>query len=347
LHSGIEVVTHNLVTELEKRSIETEVVSLSESEMNLIPKFARVSISAVLLKKLLTSKSRFDIIHANAWSACVLKFIKDKPSIATAHGTVRGLLALTGDLAPLPSQLYTSLVTQNLEKIGFRNARQVAAVSHSCRMELITDYSIPNERVNVVYNGIDVSKVRRVKTNLKDEFGCENLLLFLGRLTKQKGAEFLMTAMPMLKGYDAKLVIAGTGPEQDSLQRMVSELKLEERVVFAGAVDERRKLELLSASDVFVCPSLWESFGVVLLEAMACETPIVASRVASIPEIVGEDGVLVEPRNPQSISNGIARMLKDKKASRKLAGKARKHLLKNFTAQKMAERYIELYEKLL
>ena len=346
LHSGIEVVTRHLVTELGKKGIETEFISLSESEMNLIPKFARVSISAVLLKKLLSSKSRFDIIHANAWSACVLKFIKDKPSIATAHGTVKGLLALTGDLAPLPSQLYTSLVTQNLERIGFKNARQVAAVSHSCRMELIANYHIPEEKVEVVYNGIDASKVHRVKTNLKDEFECENLLLFLGRLTKQKGVEFLIKAMPLLKYYDTKLVIAGSGPEEANLRDLVSRLNLKGSVIFAGAVDERRKLEFLSASDVFVCPSLWESFGVILLEAMACKTPIVSTNVASIPEVVGECGVLVEPRNPEQLSKGIGRLLDDRKYAKRLAQRAYERLIDNFTAENMADRYIKLYAML-
>ncbi|NYZ75674.1 glycosyltransferase family 4 protein [Candidatus Micrarchaeota archaeon] len=344
---GVESMLSSLSSGLEKKGIETEVVSLSESEMSLIPKFARVSISTVLLKKLLDSKSRFDVIHAHAWSACILKLIRDKPSIATAHGTVRGLLALTGDMTSLSSQFYTSFVTQNLEKIGFRNAGKVAAVSSFCKDELVSGYGIPEERISVVYNGIDTEKIHRVKTGLKNEFECENLLFYVGRLAKQKGVEFLIKAMPALKDYDAKLVIAGTGPDEANLRNLVSELNLKESVIFTGAVDERRKLEFLSSSDAFVCPSLWESFGVVLLEAMACKTPIVATRAASIPEVVGDCGVLVEPRNSRELSDGIKNLLDDKKASKKLTQKAYERLIKNFTVERMADSYIKLYAKLI
>jgi glycosyltransferase involved in cell wall biosynthesis len=344
---GVESVLNSLNSELQRRGVETTVVTLSEKETKLIPRFARIAISAILIKKLISLKSSFDLIHANAWSACILKFIKDKPSIATAHGTVKGLLASTGDLMPLPSQLYTSLITQNLERMGFRNADAVAAVSNSCRVELLADYCIPEDKVSVVYNGIDIQKVQRVKTNLKDEFGCENLLLFIGRLTKQKGVEFLIKAVPLLNDYDAKLVVVGVGPEERHLVRLASELNLKEKVLFVGAVDERRKFEFLSAADVFVCPSLWESFGIVLLEAMACKTPIVATNVASIPEVVGECGVLVEPRNPKALSEAIRRLLDDKQTAKKLVDKAAKRAKQNFDITKMADLYIQMYEKLM
>ncbi len=344
---GVESVLFSLNSELERRGIETQVISLSENEMHFIPRFSRLLISTILLKKLWSSQHNFDLIHTHAWSACVLGLIKDKPSLATAHGTVRGLLSLAGDVTPLSSQLYTSIVTQNLEKAGFRNAGKVAAVSHSCRTELIESYNVPEDKIAVVHNGIDVKRIHRVKTNLRDEFECEHLLFFIGRLTKQKGVEFLVRAMPMLKGYDAKLVIAGSGPEEASLLQLASELNLKDSVIFTGAVDERRKLEFLSASDLFICPSLWESFGIVLLEAMACKIPVVTTRVASIPEVVGDCGILVEPRNPKALSHGVAALLDDKKTSKKLAQKAYGRLLKNFTVQRMTAAYIELYKKIL
>ncbi|MEM3556242.1 MAG: glycosyltransferase family 4 protein [Candidatus Micrarchaeia archaeon] len=343
---GVESVLNSLNSELQRRGIETIVVTLSENEMRFVPHFARIVISGILLKKLFKLKNRFDLIHANAWSACILKFIKNKPSVATAHGTVRGLISSTSDLIPLHSQLYTSLITQNLERIGFRNACRVVAVSNSCRTELVADYHVAEEKVDVIYNGIDLRKVKRIKTNLKDEFGCENLLLFVGRLTKQKGLEFLIKAIPLLKDYDVKLAVIGEGPERKNLAHLASKLGVREKVVFFGGVDEGKKLELLSASDVFVCPSLWESFGIVLLEAMACKTPIVASNVASIPEVVGECGVLVEPRNSKAISEGVTQLLDDKKTARELAQKAYRRVKRSFTIQKTADGYAKLYGRL-
>jgi len=343
---GTESVLSSLNSELGRRGIETEVISLSESEMGRIPTFARVLISFILLRKLQSSQNRFDVIHANAWSACVLRFIRKKPSLATAHGTVRGLLNLTGDVAPFASRAYSSIFTESLERSGFSSAQKVAAVSHSCMRELIDYYRIPEDKIKVVHNGLDMRKIHRVNTHIREKFECDHLLFFIGRLAKQKGVEYLIKALPMLEEYDIKLVIAGTGPEETHLRQLVSELKLEPRVAFAGAVDERKKLELMSASDVFICPSLWESFGMILLEAMACKLPVVTTRVASIPEVVGDCGVLVEPRNSRELSDGVRKLLDDKKAAKKLAQKAYCRLTKNFTVERMADGYIKLYKEL-
>ena len=343
---GVETVLSFLNSELVRRGVETEVICLSKTEMDVIPKFARMPISAILLKRLLGSKSRFDVIHANGWSSCILKFIRDKPTLVTAHGTSQGFIDRTRDVASLPSRIYTPLVTVNLERIGFNSARQVAAVSNSCKSELIENYQISEDKITIIHNGIDMKEIHKVKSNLKDELGCEHLLLFIGRLAKQKGIDVLIRAIPMLKDYDVKLVVAGTGPEQANLSRLISELNLQEKVVFVGVVHGKRKLEYLSASDIFVFPSLSESFGMVLLEAMACKTPIVASKVAGIPEVIGRDGVLVEPRNPAKLSEGIRELLDDEKTAKKLASRAYKRLTQNFTVERTAAAYIELYERL-
>jgi glycosyltransferase involved in cell wall biosynthesis len=277
----------------------------------------------------------------------VLKFISGKPSLATAHGTVRGLLNLTGDVVPFASHAYSSLFTESLERSGFSSAQKVAAVSHSCMEELMDYYEIPGDKIKVVHNGLDMRKIHRVNTRIREKFECDHLLFFIGRLAKQKGVEYLIQALPMLEEYDIKLVIAGTGPEETHLRQLVSELKLKKRVEFAGAVDERKKLELMSASDALVCPSLWESFGMILLEAMACRLPVVATRVASIPEVVGDCGVLVEPRNPKELSDGMRKLLDDKKAAKKLARKAYVRLTENFTVERMADGYIRLYKELI
>lgn len=344
---GVESMLYSLSLELMKRGVETEVISLSEEEMKIIPQFARLTISAVLMKKLLQSKDRFDVIHSHAWAVGTLWFIKNRPTVATAHGTTRGFLNRTWESRPIFSRTYNSLVTVNLERIGFACARQVTAVSESSKKEIVENYGIPEEKIAVVHNGIDVSTVRRVKTNLKDELGCEHLLLFMGRLAKEKGIGVLINAMPMLEDYDVKVVIAGEGPEEKDARRLVSELNLNERVIFTGTLDEKRKLEYLSASDVFVFPSFSESFGMALLDAMACKTPIVASNVASIPEVVGKCGILVEPRDPVELSKGIKKLLDDKKAAKRLANRAYERLVSNFTSGMMAEGYIRLYERVV
>jgi len=347
LRGGVESILYSLNLGLMRRGVETEVISLSEEEMRIIPLFARLTISTILLRKLLKSQARFDIVHSHAWAAGTLRFIKNKPTIATAHGTTKGFLNRTWDTRPLFSKVYNSIVTSNLENIGFRSAKQVTAVSRSSKREIVENYGIPEERIAVVYNGIDPGKVHRVKTNLRDEIECEHLLFFMGRLIKEKGIEVLINAMAMLGDYDVKLVVAGEGKGEAEVRRLTSELNLREKVVFAGTLDEKKKLEYMSASDAFVFPSFSESFGMTLLDAMACKTPIVASRVASIPEVVGNCGVLVEPRDPVKLAEGIEKLLNDKKASKKLASKAYERLTSNFTVEKMVDGYLRMYEKVL
>lgn len=337
---GVESIIYSLTQELEGRGIETEVVSLSEKEMYLRERLAILPILWIRLRK-----KKYDIIHAHAWASFLLRNIKDKPTIATSHGTTAGWLKRIGNTLSPQSRIYNRLITSNLERIGFGSAKALTAVSNSVKQELINNYGIFNARV--IYNGIDPKETHRVKTDLKDEYGCEHLLLFVGRIARSKGIGVLINALPMLRGYDYKLVIAGTGRDEADMRKLVFNLKLQDKVEFIGSLEGRRKLEYLSASDVFVFPSLSESFGLALLDAMACEVPIVASNVASIPEILGDCGILPNPERPELLASGIKYMLNYRKDAKRRANRAYERFKDKFTSEKMASEYIKVYNEVM
>lgn len=348
---GIESVLYSLDLELQKRGIETELISLSEKELQIIPKFDRISILAIILNKLLHRKDKFDIIHAHSWATPLLRFIGDKPKVATSHGTTIEFLKRVGNTLPLHSRIYNRMITVNLERIGFDAAKILTTVSYSSMREIMDNYHISKEKIRVIYNGINPNETYTVRTDLKrltnirSKYQCKYLLLFIGRIARSKGIEVLINALPILEDYDYKLIIAGTGRDEMAMRRHILSLGLANRVEFTGSLEGSRKLEFLSASDVFVFPSLSESFGLSLLDAMACKVPIVASDVASIPEVVGDCGILVKPANPYALANGIRKLLDDKKYAQRLTSKAYERLISKFTVKKMVDEYIEIYNE--
>jgi glycosyltransferase involved in cell wall biosynthesis len=346
-HSGIEVVTSYLVTELEKKGVETEIAFLPDSTTRFTTKSLRILISVFLYRELMKMKGKVDIIHANSWCSWLLRFVKEKPNLAACHGSVHDYLqAMNGDAA-ISSRVYSNIVTMRLERMGYWSAKHDVAVSNATKRDMALNYGIPEEKITVIHNGIPAERFARVKSRLKDRLGCDMLLFAVGRLAKQKGFEYLIRAAPLLNKKDFKLVIAGSGPERENLLSLIKQLGVEDRVSLVGAISEREKREFFSSADVFLCPSIWESFGMILLEAMACKTPIVATRVASIPEVVGDCGILVKPRAPEELAAGIGKLLDDKNYAKRLAQKAYNRLNQNFSSEKMASSYINVYEKII
>jgi glycosyltransferase involved in cell wall biosynthesis len=172
-------------------------------------------------------------------------------------------------------------------------------------------------KVTVINNGIETraepsaAKIAAARAEL-GVGEAERLVLYLGRLLHAKGVDILLRAYSAVNNChpDAKLLLVGTGPERETLRRMVRELKLEEKVVFMGFTDDPSTV--LSACDVLVLPSRSETFGFVLLEAMMFRKPIVASRVGGIPEVTGDDAaILVDPGEPTALGTALSDLLGD------------------------------------
>ena len=235
------------------------------------------------------------------------------PTVVTVHDLIP--LILPAYRGSLLVRLYTRLVAA-----AARKAEAIITVSQASARDIGRCLHIPPERIHVTYEAAgEVFQPVEDEAQLRRKYALpERYLLYLGGFDQRKNLSALLRAFALLvsKQPQARLVIAGRLPGRDSPlfpdpRRLVGELGLEERVIFTGWVAEEDKPALLSGATAFVFPSLYEGFGLPALEAMACGTPVVASNRSSLPEVVGEGGILVEPTDMEALAEAMETLLVD------------------------------------
>jgi glycosyltransferase involved in cell wall biosynthesis len=199
--------------------------------------------------------------------------------------------------------------------ISISVSKYIISVSNSTKNDIVRHYPTASKKVRIVHHGYDKeyfntnikkSIVRHVKNIYKID---NDYLLFLSTLKPSKNIIKILEAYSKLK-TDFKLVIAGgKGWYFNEVYKKATDLKLGNRIVFTGYVGEKNKPALMHGAKLFLSPSIWEGFGMHVLEAMACGTPVVVSKVASLPEVAGDAGVYVDPENSESIRMGIKKVL--------------------------------------
>ena len=308
-----------------------------------------------LIKK---ERVKYDLAVAHDWLSVMggvtVKKESKLPLVFHVHSTEKGRTLGNG-----------SSVVSNIELRGANMADMIITVSYAMKDELI-QLGFPREKINVSYNGVDPEKynparvtaaqVRKIKESygLKDD---ELMILFLGRLVGVKGVDKLIMAMPHIlsKFPKARLVIVGVGDLQEYLTNLVRTMKLEAYVKFRfDFIPEEERISHYAACDVAVFPSFYEPFGIVALEAMSMERPVVvgAAGVSGMREIViccGEEqcGHHVDPNNPTDIAWGVNSTLENPEKRKWLGKNGRKRVLNEFTWNKIAEKTAKLYEKLI
>lgn len=241
--------------------------------------------------------------------------------------------------------------------ISISISKYVIAVSKFTKKDIVRHYPFASRRVAVVHHGYEKERfnnqisqnvVRRICTKYRIPNHAD-YILFLSTLKPSKNVENLLEAFVHLKDKfpNLMLVIAGgKGWLYESIFEKVKKLKIENSVIFTGYVDEKDKPALLMGARVFVSPSFWEGFGMHVLEAMACGIPAVVSPVASLPEVVGDAGVYVDPKSAKDISMGLRKVLKLKKRGYdKLVEKTLKQA-ENFDWKKTAKETVKVFEEL-
>jgi starch synthase len=304
-----------------------------------------------------------DLVHSHTWYANLgghlSKLMWSIPHVMTIHSLE--------PLRPWKAEQLGGGYALSLfcERTAIEAADAVIAVSRGVREDVISCYpSVNPDRVHVIHNGIDPEIYRpQLSLDTLTRFGIDPSLpfaLFNGRITRQKGLPLLLAAALKLDPQ-YQLVIVASSPDTPEIAAEVAAL--------AGRVSAERGnlvwidhfisredlIHLHSHATVFVCPSIYEPFGLVILEAMACETPVVASRVGGIPEIVveGETGYLVDfnPADPDAFTGALAGRLEELLGDATLAvtmGKAgRDRVLRHFGWRAIASQTVQLYDRLL
>ncbi|MCW4047464.1 MAG: glycosyltransferase family 4 protein [Candidatus Bathyarchaeota archaeon] len=300
----------------------------------------------------------YDVVVAHDWLSVMggitVKKESGLPLAFHVHSTEKGRTLGNG-----------SSVVSNIELRGANIADMIITVSYAMKDELI-QLGFPKDKIEVNYNGVDPQKynpdnfaaedVRRIREYYGMKDG-DFMILFLGRLVGVKGVDKLIMAMPhvLTKFPTAKLVIVGVGELQEYLTNLTRTMRLEQYVKFRfDFIPEEERILHYAACDVAVFPSFYEPFGIVALEAMSMKKPVVvgATGVSGMREIVicrGEEqcGYHVDPNNPSDIAWGIINALENPEKRKWLGDNGRKRVLNEFTWTKIAEKTVELYEKIL
>jgi len=250
---------------------------------------------------------------------------------------------------------------KNWTKFSIENADKILAISEFTKKDIVKNYGISNGIITVTHLGYDdeifkpvhdKSKIEGILSKYKVE---EPYIIYIGTIQPKKNLVRLMEAFSRIDytgGEPMQLVIVGKTTEKgrkgwmyDDILKSPKLLGIEDRVVFTGFVPTEDLPALLSSAKVFVLPSLWEGFGIPVLEAMACGAPVVISNISSLPEVAGEAGILIDPYSVESISESLMSLLKDEKLRQKKVQLGLKRI-KDFSWEDCARKTLKVFKSI-
>lgn len=340
--SGIGYYTSNLVSNLRRIDLANEYVLLASRffQGNLAtPKrifWEQVALPMEIYKK------KIDLLHTPGFSPPLARNCK---VVVTVHDLI-GIRIPENNLS-LASRFYWS---KYLPKMA-RNADIIITDSEYSRRDIVELLKVSEEKVKVIYLAAgdefhpieDEEKVRNVR--VKYGIGRDRYALYVGNIEFRKNLVFLLDIWKKFQ-FRCKLVIVGAETKfAKNLSLAIVEKKLSDEVIITGYVPGDDLVSLYNGATLFVCLSLYEGFGLPVLEAMSCGTPVVVSNVSSLPEIVGEAGVKVSPADVEKAGSAIGRVLNDKKLRQELKEKGLLRA-KAFSWKKVAEETLQVYRSL-
>jgi starch synthase len=312
-----------------------------------------------------------DVVHSHTWYANfaghTAKLLHGVPHVLTTHS-----------LEPLRPWKAEQLgggyaLSSFCERIAIENADAIIAVSGGMRRDVLKAYpSVDPDRIRVVYNGIDTDLYTPDPgTDVVDRLGIDRdrpSVVFVGRITRQKGLPYLMRACHDLPA-DAQIILLAGAPDTPEIAAEVATLAADLQKTRSGVIwvqdmlPKQEVIQVLTHATVFVCPSVYEPMGIVNLEAMACETAVVATATGGIPEVVadGETGLLVPidqvqdgtgtPVDPDKFVADLAatltRVLNDPQLAERMGKAGRRRAVEQFSWSRIAEDTLEIYRSVL
>ena len=293
------------------------------------------------------AKNQIDVIHSNTYipalAGCICAQIFRKPHIITFHDVyfLRREAFWGSWSSQSNSSGLVSLAGSSVEKVLLKLPNTVYhTVSETSKEDLV--YSKVKD-VIVVPNGIDISEYSNENEVKTDDFQ----VVFIGRLVFYKNLDTVIKAFKKVasKIPKAKLVVIGDGPMRSDWTELVTTLGLREHVTFAGNISHDEKLRILNKSSFLVFPSVIEGFGIVILEAFACNKPVLVSEVKPLTEIVGngQDGYFVAPFDVEAWADKIVDLLSAPKKVAEMGVRGRKKVEDNYTIAKVVDKLEELY----
>ncbi len=287
-----------------------------------------------------------DVAHAHTWytslAGLLVRTLYRIPLVVTLH-SLEPLRPWKADQLGTGHRLSTWI-----EKSAVEAADRVIAVSESMREDVLRHFTVDPARVVVVHNGINPDRYRRTaeRDALERRGIREPYVLFVGRISDQKGLFHLLEAARALPAA-VRVVLCAASPDTPEIEiRLRGAVAGHSRVLWIREMlPASEVIQLYSHAAVFVCPSVYEPFGLINLEAMACEAPVVASGVGGILEVVddGKTGFLVPPGRPAELARAIRRLLDDPQQARAMGLAGRRRVEAHFSWTSVAERMERVY----
>jgi len=272
-------------------------------------------------------KGKYDVIHCHDWltmkAGIIIKEKTKTPLIITVHSTEYDR----------SGWLYPNQWFIDIEREGMEKADRIIAVSHFTKRVCVEKYGIDPDKISVVHNA-----VYPIPEGHK-----QDIILFLGRLTIQKGAEFFLRAAQKVKDYepDARFVVAGIGDMLPKLITQALDLGISDKVIFTGRLTEEEVKHIYGISSVYVMPSVSEPFGITALEAISAGTPTIASKTAGFSEAFN-NCLRVDFWDTDEMANKIISLIRYKPLHTTLSREGRREI-DLFTWDRVADKTIDVY----
>jgi len=387
VYGGAGVVVEYLATELEKL-MEIEIKCFGEQDLiagnmtvkgfpydnpifeNSDPKLKAVFNSLSTCLHMNAEIIDADIVHCHTWYAqfagIVAKLCYGTPLVITTHS-----------LEPLRPWKREQLgrgydASSWIEKTAIEMADALIAVSEETKVDVLNNFNVDEDKVKVIYNGINLDQyVVTEDTSTLERYGIDNskpYVLFVGRITRQKGIIHLVNAIKYIDP-DTQVILCAGAPDTveigKEMEDSVTEVKkTRKNVIWIDEMLPKEEIiQLYSHADVFCCPSIYEPFGIINVEAMACNTAVVASAVGGIKEVVvhGETGLLIpleqqteapfEAIDPdkfaRDLADGVNKLVNDAELREKMAVNGRKRVEEHFDWVAIAKQTKDLYKSLI
>lgn len=280
------------------------------------------------------SNAELDLLHSHGGliqlAATEAKNDTGLPLVMTAHSTEINRLK--------PNRMSVIMEHNVVDKVD-----RFIAVSRYMRRELNQTFGINYNKITVIPNGVDTAIFKHQETDdIRRKYQLDNrfIVLFVGRDDPQKGVRYLVNAMKNLAKQIPEIMLVMVGHQ---------DIYNEKHILCLPRVSRGELVKLHSLSDVFVLPSVYEPFGIVLLEAMACETPCIGIRTGGMPDIIDHDrtGLLVESRSDDGLSDAIARLYHDPEKRCRMGKNGRERVISDFSWKDISDKTIEVYRQVL
>lgn len=296
----------------------------------------------------------YDLIHAHDWlvsfAAEALKKRHKVPLVATMHATERGRGGgfIHGEMAEAINGAEWWLTYE---------AWHVITTSHYMAREMVTDFDLPPDKISVIPNGVNPARFDEWRmqdmTAFRDTWALpdEKIVFYIGRMEYEKGLHLLIEAAHRIlaRGVRAKFIFAGKGSMLGTLRQRVAELGIRDRVILPGYIEDVERDCLYAVADTAVFPSLYEPFGIVALEAMAAQCPVIVSDVGGLGEVVqdGVTGVKIPPYNLDFLADAIEYQLMNPARAGECAQRAYEAVCRDYAWDRIAQAKISLYNQIV